>query len=1018
MFLLCAFFLGNYMKLLTKKSFISIAFLLVFIALGQFAFSQVFPSDYVSRIWTTKDGLAGNTINDIIQTKDGYIYIGTYDGLVRYDGFDFTTLNKNTLENFDCISARAVFEDSKNVLWVGSNDGGLARIEKEKVTMFTVKDGLPNNSIRAITEDKHGNIWVGTASGTVYYSEEKGFVHPEGLDQFVGDQDVVVSLYCDTAGRIWLNTAKPGGVFYYTAGKFHKYHGLDKFGELFVNYITQDASGALWFALGENGAIRVEDGEAEVFNASNGLTNYSVNCIYKDRSNAMWFGTEDGVILYKDYKWFYYREADGLANNSVKRIIEDREGNIWIATDKGGIEKMSMGKFRTINLPTAVNAVAEDLTGLVWVGTDNGLLCYSKNETLDNELTDFCKGLRIRHTGIAKNGDILISCYSSKGQIRYSENGIQNWTTENGLAGEKVRVCIEDKHGNLWVGTTTGLSVIYPDGKIKNYFRADGLNNDYIMCLYEDSNGDIWVGTDGGGINIIRDEKVVKSYTSDVDGLVGNVIFKIFEDDGVYWITTGTGISRFDGEKFFNYVSANGLRVDSVFQILIDYTNTVWMTSNKGISTVSLEDMNNLALGKIDYIDPKFFNQNDGLPSGGINSTSLSMIDSLGRIWFTLIDGYAVYDPVKVKSNSTLPLVHIEKIKIDDRTFTPDDDVVLIPAGTKRIDIKYTGLSFISSEMVRFKYQLAGFEDEYSAITSDRSVSYTNLSPGTYVFSVMASNSDGLWCETPAKIEIQQLPFYYQTALFWIIIAVVLFLLLVLFIRVRENHLMAEQLRLETMVQIKTIDLEIEKDNSDRLLKNILPEPIAQKLKNNMNKTIADRFDNVSVLFADIVNFTELADNVSAEEIVESLNTLFSRFDESAKILGVEKIKTIGDAYMAVCGLPTPNQSYATKIVQFAKQMYKDLEIYNQTAKRPLEIRVGINCGPVVAGVIGKSKFIYDLWGDTVNVASRMETLCPKGEILITEEVKEACGDKITIDTVHEFEVKGKGVMTVYTVQK
>ena len=185
-----------------------------------------------------------------------------------------------------------------------------------------------------------------------------------------------------------------------------------------------------------------------------------------------------------------------------------------------------------------------------------------------------------------------------------------------------------------------------------------------------------------------------------------------------------------------------------------------------------------------------------------------------------------------------------------------------------------------------------------------------------------------------------------------------------------------------------------------------------------MNKTIADRFDNVSVLFADIVNFTELADNVSAEEIVESLNSLFSRFDESAKILGIEKIKTIGDAYMAVCGLPTPNQYYATKIVQFAKQMYKDLEIYNQTAKRPLEIRVGINCGPVVAGVIGKSKFIYDLWGDTVNVASRMEALCPKGEILITENVKDACGDKITIDTVHEIEVKGKGVMTVYTVQK
>lgn len=1008
------------MSLFTDKSFFSKKFflLITFLFLGYFSFSQIFPSDYVSRVLTTTDGLPGNTITDIIQSKDGYIYIGTYDGLVRYDGFDFTILNKNTVKDFNCVSARSVFEDSKGILWIGSNDGGLVKIKNEKVTMFTVKDGLPNNSIRAITEDKQGNIWIGTASGIVYYSEEKGFVVPNGLEEFDSEQDVAVSLYCDIAGRVWLNTAKPGGVFYYTAGKFHKYEGLDNFGDVLVNYIMQDSTGAFWFALGENGAIRIDDGIPEVFNASNGLTNNSISCIYMDKSNALWFGTEDGVILYKDYKWFYYNESQGLTSNSVKRIIEDREGNIWIATDRGGIEKMSMGKFRTINLPTAVNAITEDLEGLVWVGTDNGLLCYSKNQLVENELTEYCKDLRIRHTGIAKNGDILISCYSQKGQVRKTKDGIINWTSKEGLAGDKVRVCIEDKYGNLWVGTTTGLSLIYSDGKIKNYFRTDGLNNDYIMCLLEDSNGDIWVGTDGGGINIIRNEKIIKSYTSDVNGLAGNVIFKIFEYNNLFWISTGTGISRFDGNTFFNYDLSTGLGVDSVFQMLIDYTHTVWMTSNKGISTVSLDDMNKLANGEISSIDPKFFNQNDGLPSGGINSTSLSMIDSLGRLWFTLIDGYAVYDPVKVKSNRTLPLVHIEQIKIDDRVISPSEEVIIIPAGTKRIDIKYTGLSFISSEMVRFKYQLTGFEDDFSSSTSSRNVSYTNLAPGDYTFSVMASNSDGLWSESPATIKIHQQPFYYQTFAFWLLIALLIVFAFVIFVRIREKHMMEEQLRLETMVQMKTIDLEIEKDNSDRLLKNILPEPIAYRLKNSLNKTIADRFENVSVLFADIVNFTELADSVSAEEIVESLNVLFSLFDERAKNSGIEKIKTIGDAYMAVCGLPEPDSAYAVKIVNFAKGMYKDLQEYNKTAKHPMDIRIGINCGSVIAGVIGKSKFIYDLWGDTVNVASRMESLCPKGEILVTENIKLACKNQIDFEPVQEVEVKGKGLMKAYAVTK
>ena len=239
-----------------------------------------------------------------------------------------------------------------------------------------------------------------------------------------------------------------------------------------------------------------------------------------------------------------------------------------------------------------------------------------------------------------------------------------------------------------------------------------------------------------------------------------------------------------------------------------------------------------------------------------------------------------------------------------------------------------------------------------------------------------------------------------------------------IFVRIREKHMMEEQLRLETMVQMKTIDLEIEKDNSDRLLKNILPEPIAYRLKNSLNKTIADRFENVSVLFADIVNFTELADSVSAEEIVESLNVLFSLFDERAKNSGIEKIKTIGDAYMAVCGLPEPDSAYAVKIVNFAKGMYKDLQEYNKTAKHPMDIRIGINCGSVIAGVIGKSKFIYDLWGDTVNVASRMESLCPKGEILVTENIKLACKNQIDFDPVQEVEVKGKGLMKAYVVTK
>ena len=207
------------------------------------------------------------------------------------------------------------------------------------------------------------------------------------------------------------------------------------------------------------------------------------------------------------------------------------------------------------------------------------------------------------------------------------------------------------------------------------------------------------------------------------------------------------------------------------------------------------------------------------------------------------------------------------------------------------------------------------------------------------------------------------------------------------------------------------------KDDSDRLLRSILPVSIAERMKGLAGeRTIADSYKNVTVLFSDIVGFTKTTSNQSAENIVSSLNALTSRFDKRAARMGVEKIKTIGDAYMAACGVPTPNKDHAEIMLRFAVGMYKDLAEYNKTAKIKFNIRIGLNSGPVIAGVIGENKFIYDIWGDTVNVASRMESACSPGHIRITQSVK----DLVETPTRHlkcrmeECDVKGKGLMKTY----
>ena len=235
---------------------------------------------------------------------------------------------------------------------------------------------------------------------------------------------------------------------------------------------------------------------------------------------------------------------------------------------------------------------------------------------------------------------------------------------------------------------------------------------------------------------------------------------------------------------------------------------------------------------------------------------------------------------------------------------------------------------------------------------------------------------------------------------------------------IRQNRMKKENIRLEGMVRIRTAELNLEKEKSDELLQAIFPKEIANELKTGIH-SIGQDHEDVTILFSDIVEFTKTSSGHTAAEIVEGLNDLFTLFDKRAQRCGVEKIKTIGDAYMAACGLPSPNKDHALVMLEYAKGMLEDLAEYNKTAKIPFNIRIGLNSGPVTAGVIGRTKFIYDVWGNTVNVASRMETAAKPGGIRVTEalvkHLKPGEGGIIFSQPI-ECDVKGKGLMITYDV--
>ena len=300
----------------------------------------------------------------------------------------------------------------------------------------------------------------------------------------------------------------------------------------------------------------------------------------------------------------------------------------------------------------------------------------------------------------------------------------------------------------------------------------------------------------------------------------------------------------------------------------------------------------------------------------------------------------------------------------------------------------------------------------------NRVVSYTNLSPGKHSFNVYAINGNGIQSNHDEMMFFFQRPYIYQRAGFWVILLIVLVGSGIFYFYQREKRIMKENLRLEALVKVRTAALEQEKIKSDNLLRSILPDKIADKLKETTgNKSFGENFENVTLLFSDIVGFTKVSSGHTAKEIVTALNELFSMFDERAKQMGVEKIKTIGDAYMAACGVPEANEDHAKIMINFAKGMYQDLAKYNETAKIQFNIRIGLNCGPVTAGVIGTHKFIYDVWGDTVNVASRMESAANPGAIRITEELwNRLQGEGFEFTEPIECKIKGKGLMKTFEV--
>ncbi|MCP5054982.1 MAG: response regulator [bacterium] len=758
-------------------------------------------TQYVHDSWGLEDGLPQVSVETILQTRDGYLWIGTQEGLVRFDGTRFTVFDTRNVEQLVNNYIQRLYEDRSGNLWIGTYGGGLTRMSQGVFTTYGKGRGLSDNRVAAIHEDPGGILWVGTDSGLNYLDPGnrrfKVYNLPGG---FAGN--AVSDICSHSEGALWIATGK--GLVRLENGKFTPFTKKDGLSHNNVFKLHEDRAGNLWIGTIGGGLNRFKNGVFTSYTTKDGLSNDIVMYIHEDRDGNLWVATWGGGLnRLKDGKFTAYTTKDGLSDDSVGVLCEDREGNLWIGTWGGGVNRLKDGKFTAYTTKDGlsndvVRTVLEDRDLNLWVGTNGGGLnrldpangtvtVYSTPDGLDDV---FIRTLCQDH-----QGNLWIGTTAGVYLMEHRNRTFTRYTTGDGLSDNVIWSIYEDRDRNLWIGTMQGglnrLDLKSKDRKFSSYTTRQGLVDNRVHVIHEDRHRRLWVGTDGGlsSLDLANpdldnpvldsNDPVFTTYNGE-QGLSGSLIWSIHEDpqDVLWFGTRGGGLIRLKDNKFRAVTSKNGLFNDVVYRILEDDAGNFWISCNKGIFRVAKKQLNDFCDGKTDRVTCVSFDEADGMKSrgctGGVQAAGWKRKD--GKLWFPTVKGLVMIDPVNIKTNPLPPPVMIEEIVVDNRALRPPFDgnhgnreKLVFSPGKERFEIHYTGLSLVSPGRVRFKCKLEGFDNQWRDMGSRRAAYYTSLSPGDYTFRVKACNNDGLWNETGASVSFYLKPYFHQTTWFYLL---------------------------------------------------------------------------------------------------------------------------------------------------------------------------------------------------------------------------------------------------------
>jgi signal transduction histidine kinase/ligand-binding sensor domain-containing protein len=756
-------------------------------------------SQYLHDVWTIDQGLPQNGILAIAQGRDGYLWLGTEAGLVRFDGVSFTTFTTANTSALKDNYISFVMVDSSEEILVGTWVGGVSRLGGGPRTSAVIP-GAEGAFVNGVYRDRAGRLWVGRTGGLLLLRDgafqpapgSKGSVFSiaedssglllagttDGLVTWQEDRLVpwqprggritgsVWTVYHDRADGWWFGT--PNALYYSRGARLERFdaaHGLPPGG---VTSILESRNGQLWIGTDGGGLARLVNHRFQRFAAQDGLSDDAVTFLLEDREGSLWVGTRHGGLnRFRQPIFTLYSPLEGLSAKVVWSVYGDRQGALWIGTEAGGLDRLHQGRFTNYMPGKSVVATLQTRDGILWAATRDGLVRLRSGGWEPMRFPGKHPTVSVSALTEDRTGALWLG--GSDGLYRWKGGALRDYTEQAGLGGVKVRTIVEDGDGILWIGTHGHGLLRLENDHFTAYTIKEGLSNDVVESLFADEHG-LWVGTESG-LNLVR---------------------------------RGSGKITVLPLKF-------DVLMTDLFQILKDDGGHLWLSSNQGLAQLSERDLLAAADRARDSVLVHEMVSLDGRRRIEFNGTSQNAgwKSPDGRLWFPSIKGLVLVDPAHLTSNALAPPVHIERIFVDGRA-VPVTDSVSVPPGGGGLELHYTATSLLVPERVRFRYRLEGYDQDWVEAGARRVAYYTRVPGGRYRFHVLAANNDGVWNESGAALPLRLGLHFYETWWFYVVVALAAVAAVLGAVRLRVRSIEGRAQHLAELVDERTGELQRE----------------------------------------------------------------------------------------------------------------------------------------------------------------------------------------------------------------